>query len=113
MLIGPMTGPGLISDASGPGELVNPGTWWRRSVDEQEFAGGGGGGSGGGRSTGGAGGGRGGSEGGETQASLVQARSDLKLAELGAEESSAAQIIARQNTLAVEAAQDKLRWGRI
>ena len=46
----------------------------------------------------------------ETQASLVQARSDLKLAELEARKNPLlAQIIARQNTLAVEAAKDKLR----
>ncbi|HEY3440499.1 MAG TPA: HlyD family efflux transporter periplasmic adaptor subunit [Paludibaculum sp.] len=46
----------------------------------------------------------------ETQESLAQARSDLKLAELEARKNPLlAQIIARQNTLAVEAAKDKLR----
>lgn len=46
----------------------------------------------------------------ETQASLAQARSDLKIAELEARKNPLlANIIARQNTLLVDAARDKLR----
>lgn len=46
----------------------------------------------------------------ETQASLSQARSDLKIAELEARKNPLlAQIIARQNTLAVDAARDRLQ----
>jgi multidrug efflux pump subunit AcrA (membrane-fusion protein) len=114
MLIGPMTGARelIITSLRQPGELVNPGDVVAAfDTTEQEFA-------------------LAEAEADlaeadqqvaqaeaeaaakeeETQASLAQARSDLKLAELEARKNPLlAAIIARQNTLAVEAARDRLR----